>query len=94
MELNRDSVKRHTHIFECYTFHEGGTIESWAKDSLYNKRTQSIDYPCWEKMELGLYLMLYTEVNFRGLVNLNVKSKKSYQQVKEYHHEHLGQKCL
>lgn len=75
MELNRDSVKRHTHIFECYTFHEGGTIESWAKDSLYNKRTQSIDYPCWEKMELGLYLMLYTEVNFRGLVNLNVKSK-------------------
>lgn len=26
-------------------------------------------------MELVLYLMLYTEVSFRGLVNLNVKSK-------------------
>lgn len=76
MELNRDSIKRHTHIHGCLIFQKGGTVESWTKDSLYNKWTGLTDYPCWEKMELGLYLMLYTKINFRGLVKLNVKSKK------------------
>ena len=48
-------------------------------------------------MELGLYLTLYTKINFRGLVNLNVKSKTRKLlagNIREYLHENPGQRCL